>query len=61
MKPRGKADGLSMRQVWVAVSSTSHPWSSRKPTPMGEKEGLVVDVVMIRISEMGTAALAEVK
>lgn len=53
-----------MRQMWAIVSSISHPpalQSSLKPTLMGKKEYLVVDTIIVLISEMGKLALTEVK
>lgn len=53
-----------MRQMGIVASSTSHPlcpWSSRKPTPMGKKEHLVVDIIIALISEMGMPALINVE
>lgn len=54
------------RQRWIVVSSTSHPLrprpqSSRKPSPMGKKEHLVVGTIIVLISEMGMPALMKVR
>lgn len=55
----------AMEQVWTVVSPTSRPLA--RPPLLWEththrkKEGLVVDVLITLISEMGIPALTEVK
>lgn len=53
-----------MWQMWTIVSSISHPSALQfnlKPTLMGKKEYLVVDAIIVLISEMRKLALTEVK